>query len=143
MRFPILLALILVHVQLTPAQSTQDIHFVFGGGITGIGGDESIPIGFVMTYGMLRGDFGFVNSIGYSENDAVPMIRSATFTIHPVFRVSDNFLVGVGPQLKTTLLGLMGVSYVVSGNLQIGDQFMFSLNYSRFDKLGATIQVLF
>ena len=143
MRPQIGLALIVVLVQLAPAQSSHDVHIVFGGGISGIGGDESIPIGFLMTYGLLREDFGFINSIGYSENDDVPIIRSATFTVHPVVRLADHFLIGVGPQLKITILGLMNVRYLVSGNLQIGDQFMFSLNYSRFDKLGVTMQVLF
>jgi hypothetical protein len=133
----------LLHVSVCLSQANKETHLVMGVGISGIGGDESTPIGYLFSYGLIKGKVGFINSIGYSENDVVPIVRSATFTVQPVFEVTESFYLGFGPQLKTTFLGLMNLSYYSSANLRLGDQFMVTVAYSRFDKLGFNLQLLF
>lgn len=143
MRLFTLIVVLLVHVSVCLSQTNQETHLVMGVGISGIGGDESTPIGYLFSYGLVKGKVGFINSIGYSENDIVPIVRSATFTVQPVFEVTESFYLGFGPQLKTTLFGLMNLSYYSSANLRLGDQFMATVAYSRFDKLSFSLHLLF
>ena len=128
--------LLLSIIVLGQSQAQQDRQqILFGLGVRGVTGDQSVPFGYTFTSGVKNERVGFLSTLSYAESDVIPIIRIAGFSTQLLFRLTHNTMLSAGPEIHITLLGLMKLGVIGELHYQYSEDIMPYVGYSDVGRL--------